>query len=284
MKDFLDNRIDCLVCSTIIESGLDVPNANTIIIERADRFGLGELHQLRGRVGRWKNQAYAYMLLPRNTLLGSDARKRLAAIRRCSSLGTGFQLALHDLEIRGSGNLLGSEQSGHLNAIGFDLYCQLLKQEVAALSGKKLELLPEAEVRIDFISYALRSNDPGVLCCNIPAEYISCDRLRFDAYRKLGKLQSEAALDDFALELRDRYGTLPAVVKNLLAVTRIRILTALADYRQLSVINGRVSLNNPGGTIYRLADGTAPRIDCRDTPELRLRHLMNIIKKAAERR
>jgi len=284
MKDFLENRIDCLVCSTIIESGLDVPNANTIIIERADRFGLGELHQLRGRVGRWKNQAYAYMLLPRNTLLGSDARKRLAAIRRCSSLGTGFQLALHDLEIRGSGNLLGAEQSGHLNAIGFDLYCQLLKQEVAILSGKKLDLLPEAEVHIDFISYALRTNEPGVLCCNIPAEYISCDRLRFDAYRKLGKLQSETALDDFAIELRDRYGKLPDPVKNLLAVTRIKLLTALADYRQLSVVNGRVLLNNPGGTIFRLADGTAPRINYCDTPELRLRHLMNIIKKAAERR
>ena len=284
MKDFLENRIDCLVCSTIIESGLDVPNANTIIIERADRFGLGELHQLRGRVGRWKNQAYAYMLLPRNTLLGSDARKRLAAIRRCSSLGTGFQLALHDLEIRGSGNLLGSEQSGHLNAIGFDLYCQLLKQEVAALSGKKIELLPEAEVHIDFARYALCSTEPEVLCCHIPEEYISCERLRFDAYRRIGKLQSESALDDFILELRDRYGALPETVKNLLAVTRIRILTASADYRQLSVVNGRVSLNNPGGTVYRLADGNAPRIDYRDPPELRLRHLMNIIRQAAERK
>ena len=284
MKDFLENRIDCLVCSTIIESGLDVPNANTIIIERADRFGLGELHQLRGRVGRWKNQAYAYMLLPRNTLLSSDARKRLAAIRRCSSLGTGFQLALHDLEIRGSGNLLGAEQSGHLNAIGFDLYCQLLKQEVAALSGKKLELLPEAEVHIDFAVNALCTTVPGVLCCNIPEEYISCDRLRFDAYRKMGKLQSEEALDDFALELRDRYGALPESVKNLLMVTRVKILTAKADFRQLSVVNGRVSMNNPGGTVYRLADGNAPRIDYRDPPELRMRHLINIIRKAAERK
>ena len=284
MKDFLEHRVDCLVCSTIIESGLDVPNANTIIIERADRFGLGELHQLRGRVGRWKNQAYAYMLMPRNTLLGSDARKRLAAIRRCSSLGTGFQLALHDLEIRGSGNLLGAEQSGHLNTIGFDLYCQLLKQEIALLSGQKHELLPEAEVGIDFISYALRNETPGVLCCNIPPEYISSERLRFDAYRKLGNLQSEEELDDFALELRDRYGVLPVSLKNLLKVTRLRILTARADYRQLSVINGRVTLNNPGGTIYRLADGTAPRIDYRDAPELRLQHLINIVKKAAQGR
>ena len=284
MRNFLENRIDCLVCSTIIESGLDVANANTIIIERADRFGLGELHQLRGRVGRWKNQAYAYMLIPRNTLLGSDARKRLAAIRRCSNLGTGFQLALHDLEIRGAGNLLGAEQSGHLNAIGFDLYCQLLKQEVAALSGRKPELLPEVTLGIEFVSFALRTDSKGVLCCNIPREYIASERLRFDAYRKLGELRNEKALDDFADELRDRYGKLPEATGNLLNVTRVRILAGLADYRQLSVIDGRVTMNNPGGTIYRLPDGTAPRLDNRDTPELRLKQLTAIVRAAAERK
>ena len=261
-----------------------MPNANTIIIERADRFGLGELHQLRGRVGRWKNQAYAYMLIPRNTLLSTDARKRLAAIRRCSDLGTGFQLALHDLEIRGAGNLLGAEQSGHLNSIGFDLYCQLLKQEVAALSGKKLELLPEVTLGIEFISFALRTDTKGVLCCNIPREYIASERLRFDAYRKLGELQNEQALDDFADSLRDRYGKLPEATKNLLNVTRVRILAGLADYRQLSVVDGRVTLNNPGGTIYRLPDGTAPRLDNRDTPRLRLKQLTAIVRVAAERK
>ena len=160
MTRFLDGGIDCLVCSTIIESGLDVPNANTIIIERADRFGLAQLYQLRGRVGRWKHQAYAYMLLPKNQLVGSTAKKRLAAIRRCSTLGAGFQLALRDLEIRGAGNLLGSEQSGHLCMIGFDLYCRLLKQEIAHLrknSADELQqlcdedLLPEVELNIDFL-------------------------------------------------------------------------------------------------------------------------------------
>ena len=284
MREFMENRIDCLVCSTIIESGLDVPNANTIVIERADRFGLGELHQLRGRVGRWKNQAYAYMLIPRNALLGTDARKRLAAIRRCSNLGTGFQLALHDLEIRGAGNLLGAEQSGHLNSIGFDLYCQLLKREVAALSGKKLELLPEVTLGIEFVSFALRTGEKDVICCNIPREYIASERLRFDAYRKLGELQNEQALDDFADELRDRYGKLPEATKNLLNVTRVRILAGLADYRQLSVIDGRVTMNNPGGTIYRLPDGTAPRLDNRDTPQLRLKQLTAIVRAAAERK
>ena len=152
------------------------------------------------------------------------------------------------------------------------------------LSGQKVELLPEAEVLIDFISFSLRNETPGMLCCSIPPEYIASERLRFDAYRKLGNLQSEAALDDFEEELRDRYGKLPVTVKNLLKVTRLRILTALADSRQLSVINGKVFLNNPGGTIFRLPDGNAPRIDYRDPPELRLQHLTTIVRKASERK
>ena len=137
---------------------------------------------------------------------------------------------------------------------------------------------------IDFVSFSLKNNTPGTLCCAIPQEYIASARLRFDTYRRLGNLQSEAALDDFEEELRDRYGKLPETVKNLLKVTRLRILTALADYRQLSVINGKVTLNNPGGTIYRLADGNAPRIDYRDSLELRLRHLTALLRKAAAER
>ena len=159
-----------------------------------------------------------------------------------------------------------------------------LKQEIASLSGKKLELLPEVTVGIDFVSFALKNDTPGTLCCSIPESYIPSSRLRFDTYRRLGNLQSEAALDDFELELRDRYGKIPAVTGNLLKVTRLRILAALADYRQLSVINGRVTLNNPGGTIYRLPDGNAPRIDYRDSLELRLRHLTEILRKAAGKR
>jgi transcription-repair coupling factor (superfamily II helicase) len=205
MQDFLDNRIDCLVCSTIIESGLDVPNANTIIIERADRFGLAQLYQLRGRVGRWKHQAYAYMLLPKNQLVGSTAKKRLAAIRRCSSLGAGFQLALRDLEIRGAGNLLGSEQSGHLCMIGFDLYCRLLKQEINRLrknsAGELQELcdedlLNDVEVNVEFIRPALKTAD-GVLPAAIPPQFIENERLRISAYRRLAEIRSEKALEEF---------------------------------------------------------------------------------------
>ena len=276
MTSFLEGKIDCLVCSTIIESGLDVPNANTIIIERADRFGLAELYQLRGRVGRWKHQAYAYMLLPKSQLVTSDARKRLSAIRRCSNLGAGFQLALRDLEIRGSGNLLGAEQSGHLNTIGFDLYCHLLKQEVGKLRGEKSEFLPEVEMAIDFISFTLTAPN-GKLAAAFPPEYIGGDRLRLDAYRRLSALNSEEELADFAAELRDRYGKLPKCAETLLEVVRLRILAAQAGYEHFTVVDGRVTLNNPGGTIYR-KKGLQPVIDYRNPPELRLVHLLALLR------
>ena len=136
MTQFVNGEADVLLSTTIIESGLDIPNANTIIIDRADRFGLSDLYQLRGRVGRYKHQAYAYLLLPRHAGLLSDARKRISALKQYSTLGSGFKIAMRDLEIRGAGNLLGAEQSGHITAVGFELYCQLLKQSVS-LKGKK---------------------------------------------------------------------------------------------------------------------------------------------------
>ena len=152
MTQFVNGEADVLLSTTIIESGLDIPNANTIIIDRADRFGLSDLYQLRGRVGRYKHQAYAYFLLPRHATLLADARKRLSAIKQYSRLGSGFKIALRDLEIRGAGNLLGPEQSGHITAIGFDLYCQLLKQSVSALKGEKVRPRLEVQARLDFLA------------------------------------------------------------------------------------------------------------------------------------
>jgi len=152
MTRFVNGEADVLLSTTIIESGIDIPNANTIIIDRADRFGLSDLYQLRGRVGRYKHQAYAYILLPRHAALLADARKRISAIRQYSSLGSGFKIAMRDLEIRGAGNLLGSEQSGHITAVGFELYCQLLKQSVAALKGEKVKPRVEVESRFDFLA------------------------------------------------------------------------------------------------------------------------------------
>src|SRR5438128_8184345 len=152
MAQFVNGEADVLLSTTIIESGLDIPNANTIIIDRADRFGLSDLYQLRGRVGRYKHQAYAYLLLPRHAGLLTDARKRISAIKQYSTLGSGFKIAMRDLEIRGAGNLLGAEQSGHITAVGFELYCQLLKQSVSALKGEKVKPRVEVEVRLDFLA------------------------------------------------------------------------------------------------------------------------------------
>ncbi|MCH2378048.1 MAG: transcription-repair coupling factor [Pedosphaera sp.] len=152
MTNFINGEVDVLLSTTIIESGIDIPNANTIIIDRADRFGLSNLYQLRGRVGRYKHQAYAYVLLPRHAALLADARKRISAIKQYSSLGSGFKIAMRDLEIRGAGNLLGSEQSGHITAVGFELYCQLLKQSIAQLKGEKVKPRIEVETKFDFLA------------------------------------------------------------------------------------------------------------------------------------
>ena len=152
MSRFVAGKIDVLVCTTIIESGLDIPNANTIIIDRADRFGLADLYQLRGRVGRAEHKAYAYLMLPREMMTVGAARKRINAIKQYSSLGAGFRIAMRDLEIRGAGSILGTAQSGHIMAIGFDLYCQLLKQAVAQLKGQKFRPRLEVQTRLDFVA------------------------------------------------------------------------------------------------------------------------------------
>ena len=158
MTKFVNGEADVLLSTTIIESGLDIPNANTIIIDRADRFGLSDLYQLRGRVGRYKHQAYAYLLLPRHVSLLTDVRKRISAIRQYSTLGSGFKIAMRDLEIRGAGNLLGAEQSGHITAVGFELYCQLLKQSVSALKGEKVKPRVEVSVKLDFLEMNAMAN------------------------------------------------------------------------------------------------------------------------------
>src|SRR5438552_4756949 len=152
MTKFVNGEADVLLSTTIIESGFDIPNANPIIIDRADRFGLSDLYQLRGRVGRYKHQAYAYLLLPRHAGLLPDVRKRLSAIKQYSTLGSGFKIAMRDLEIRGAGNLLRSEQSGHITAVGFELYCQLLKQSVSSLKGEKVRPRVEVQIRLDFLA------------------------------------------------------------------------------------------------------------------------------------
>ncbi|MBN1766092.1 MAG: transcription-repair coupling factor [Sedimentisphaerales bacterium] len=220
MLDFVNFKADVLVCTTIIESGLDIPNANTIIINDADRFGLAELHQLRGRVGRYKNRAYAYMLLPTRRSINPVATKRLKAIEEYSQLGSGFRIALRDLEIRGAGNILGVEQSGHIDAVGYELYCRLL---AAAVQRRREEPVPTP------VFTHLELN----ISSNIPRNYIPADRQRMEVYRRLATCQNSQDLDQLEKDLNDLFGRPPRSVKDLLHLAEIRILASQWSIRSI---------------------------------------------------
>jgi transcription-repair coupling factor (superfamily II helicase) len=203
-----------LVCSTIIETGIDVPNANTIIIERADRFGLAQLHQLRGRVGRSHHQAYAYLLTPEPAALSTDAEKRLEAISLAEDLGAGFTLATHDLEIRGAGELLGEEQSGQMHTIGFTLYMEMLERAVRAIKAGKT---PNIEEPLDH-GAEINLRLPAL----IPDEYLPDTQARLILYKRIANAADEEALRELQVEMIDRFGLLPEPVKNLFRVTGLK--------------------------------------------------------------
>src|SRR6202022_898423 len=230
MERFVGGQTDVLVSTTIIESGLDIPNANTIIIDRADRFGLADLYQLRGRVGRAEHKAYAYLLLPREMMTIGAARKRINAIKQYSSLGAGFRIAMRDLEIRGAGNLLGTAQSGHIIAIGFDLYCQLLKQAVAQLKGRKFQPRLDVDLRIDFVAtneaeFAQLGPEQRIPAF-VPANYISDTGLRIKAYREIAGISTREQFDRVRREWRDRFGKFPTAVDNLFLLAEIKLAAA----------------------------------------------------------
>lgn len=257
MHRFVRGDVDVLVCTTIIESGLDIPNANTIIIDRADRFGLSDLYQLRGRVGRYKHQAYAYILLPRHAALVQAARKRIRAIRQYSSLGSGFKIAMRDLEIRGAGNILGPEQSGHMAAIGFDLYCQLLQESIAALKGEPRRRPPAVTLKLDFLQ--MSAGAEGTWVANrIPADYIPDAALRIQAYRRIAACTDEAALKQIRQELRDRYGPLPEEVELLLGCMEIKLLAGRAGIDTVETREEKVILCQRGQLYQR--EGRFPRL------------------------
>lgn len=213
MLAFNSRRYDILVSTAIIESGLDMPNVNTIIINRADRFGLAQLYQLRGRVGRSDRRAYAYLIVPKGGAINEAAQKRLRIIEELSALGSGFQLALRDLEIRGAGNLLGREQHGHMMAVGFELYCQLLEEAVRELKG--LTPVPQLEVRMEIDGQAM-----------IPEDYVEEGQERIDFYRRLNRARELSGIDDIAAEMQDRFGPLPPPAAKLLDVARLRLTAA----------------------------------------------------------
>lgn len=254
MTEFVEGRYDVLVCTTIIENGLDIPNCNTILIEGADRFGLSQLYQLRGRVGRFKRQAYAYLLLHRHSGIVEQARKRLSSLRQHNQLGAGFRIAMRDLELRGAGHLLGDKQSGFIAGVGFDLYCQLLRQSIARLKGEPIAARVRAQMRIDFIrmgeSLAKHSEETRVgygaikdaeivdgfipaVDANIPTDYIAEAQLRIDFYRQLALAQTRDAVDAIAEDLRDRFGAWKAPVEALLQCSHIRIL---AEEKGISMV------------------------------------------------
>ncbi len=225
MLKFINREADVLVCTTIIESGVDIPTVNTLFINNADRFGLAELHQLRGRVGRYKYHAYAYLLVPDNRPITPLAARRLRAIEEYSELGAGFRIAMRDLEIRGAGNILGPEQSGHIAAVGYELYCQLLSNAVKQIQSNQPVILEKANIDLPFSSY-------------IPKSYISSERQRLQVYRQLARVQSISECNQLESDLADIFGKIPDSVKLMLDAERVRILAGLCHIKFIRLYDG----------------------------------------------
>jgi transcription-repair coupling factor (superfamily II helicase) len=213
MLSFVRREVDILVATTIIESGLDIPNANTIFINQADNYGLADLHQLRGRVGRYKHRAYAYLLLDSERSVTPNAARRLKAIEEFTELGAGFKIALRDLEIRGAGNILGTQQSGHIAAVGYEMYCQLLENAVRGLRHQRLRTPLEVHLDLPWDAY-------------LPRDYVTGQRLRIEVYRRLARVRKLERLEDFRQELRDRFGPIPEAAEWLLRLAELRLLAA----------------------------------------------------------
>ena len=265
MRRFVNGEVDVLLCTTIIESGLDIPNANTIIIDRADRFGLADLYQLRGRVGRYKHQAYAYLMLPRHGHLFDTARKRLSAIRQYSSLGSGFKIAMRDLEIRGAGNILGKQQSGHITAVVFELYCQLLRESVARLKGQTVKPRIEVRTRLDFLAMTPSEAEVGRGASGaareasfLPHDYIGEGRQRIEMYRRLAQAATLEELGTLRQELRDRFGPLPTAAELLLQLAAVKFAAADAGVTMVETRGEKIMLSR-GNDLVQL-DGKFPRL------------------------
>jgi transcription-repair coupling factor (superfamily II helicase) len=252
--DFWEKRFDVLVCSTIVETGLDISNANTLIVDRADVLGLSQLHQLRGRVGRGRERAYAYFMYPPDKPLTETAHDRLMTVASHTDLGAGMQVAMKDLEIRGAGNLLGGEQSGHIEGVGFDLYVRLVGEAVADFKG-------EGETQFQEIKIELPVD------AHLPHDYVPGERLRLEAYKKLAAVVEESEVVGIEEELRDRYGALPDPVQNLLAVARLRTVARTAGIGDIAV-QGRSVRFGP--------------VQLRESQQLRLKRLYpgSIVKEA----
>ncbi len=236
VQDFWDGQYDVLVCTTIIESGIDMPTVNTLVVERSDLLGLGQMHQLRGRVGRSGQRAYAYLFHPRDKVLSEEAYERLRTIGESTELGSGFKIAMRDLEIRGAGNLLGESQSGHIAAVGYDLYCQMVTEAVSELKGEPQPDAP-SEIKLDVPTDAY-----------LPSDYVEKEELRLEAYRRLSGVTTPSAVDDIRVEWEDRYGPLPAPADALLQVGYLR-----AQCHRLGIDDIQISGSASSGGSAKLA-------------------------------
>ncbi|HJN72143.1 MAG TPA: TRCF domain-containing protein, partial [Phycisphaerales bacterium] len=240
MAQFVRGETDVFVSTTIIESGIDIPNANTMFIANADRFGLSDLHQLRGRVGRYKHRAYCTLLLPKDRLVNKVARKRLHAIEQFSMLGAGFQIAIRDLEIRGAGNLLGAEQSGHIAAVGYEMYCQLLDKAVHDLREGVSPILKDAMVGLGITG-------------RIPKVYISSESRRLAMYRRFAEARELDVLKGVLGDLESAYGTLPDVAKLLVQYHELRIASTKLDVESIMVQEGDVVIRTRDPEVLKRA-------------------------------
>lgn len=280
MHAFVKGEADVLLATTIIETGIDIPNANTILIDRADRFGLADLYQLRGRVGRAGEKAYAILLLPRDMMTVGDARKRINAIKEYTALGSGFKIAMKDLEIRGAGNLLGTKQSGHISQIGFELYCQLLRQSVDRLKGRKDTPRGETSFKADFIVFsetAYAREDPKlVLPAFLPAAWLEETKVRITAYREISEAGTEKALNALEISWRDRFGRIPDAAARLIEITRIKSLAAAEGIASVEISGQRLMLHRNGD--YILLEGRRfPRLQSA-SPQGKLAEASTLLK------
>ena len=253
--DFADYRYDVLVCTTIIESGIDMPTVNTLVVDRADRLGLGQMHQIRGRVGRAGRRAYAYLFHPTDSVLSEDAYERLKTIGEATQLGSGYRIAMRDLEIRGAGNLLGEAQSGHIAAVGYDLYCRLVNEAVAELRGETIPEPPEVTIEVPVDAH-------------IPAGYISREAARLEAYRRLAAVTGHEEVDDIRAEWIDRFGPVPDPAESLLSIARLRVECLRAGVSEV-VVTRR---GGGGLSAARFAARLAP-VDLLASRRVRLRRL-----------
>ena len=280
MHAFVKGEADVLLATTIIETGIDIPNANTILIDRADRFGLADLYQLRGRVGRAGEKAYAILLLPRDMMTVGDARKRINAIKEYTALGSGFKIAMKDLEIRGAGNLLGTKQSGHISQIGFELYCQLLRQSVDRLKGRKDAPRGETSFKADFIVFSetayARADPKLVLPAFLPASWLEETKVRITAYREISEAGTEKALTALEKSWRDRFGRIPDAAARLIEITRIKALAASEGIASVEIQGQRLMLHRNGD--YILLEGRRfPRLQS-ESPQGKLSEAVTLLQ------